>query len=394
MKIRGRMVMWVTVVTAWMLSIWSCSDLVTQKEVEQDQLTEMMANAPEYASYDCEINTSMLLSYGSWKLGGVKEITWAYDNWPLVSDSNKIIDQTRLAMAAWEEQMGIPIRMSKAVSKTNIIFRWAKYDGIGKKWGVSESPPLSPTDRMQIYITIDEYDYQARRADYDFYTGLLHEIGHGLGLLHSEDPSAVMYRDPKGIKKKLTIDDAAGMRLRYGRYGDFTLDGLRYVAIHRGGHRNLRRNWNEKEFWTTCNNYYENTHWIAAPIIDGFQIIREWADAAMKNTSNYRNATCNAIKSKATLSQHIYMRAGDFIFLENAWALRKAYEKDITTRGPLFQKLYAAGIRGFGSYNNGSFHIDCRPDNYCEYWYGKPLCSWGRLSMHMGTPIDEEITQD
>ena len=388
---RGREIMWIAIVI-WMVTIWSCADLQTQQDTEQADLAAMMANAPEYDSYDCEISNAMLLSYGSWE--GATEITWTYDNWPLVSDSMKIIDQTRLAMAAWEEQMGIPVRMVPRGKKANITFRWAKYDGIGKKWGVSESPPLNHSDRQEIYVTIDEYDYQARRADYDFYTGLLHEVGHALGLLHSEDPSAVMYSQPKGIKKKLTIDDAAGMRLRYARYGDFTFENLRYVAIHRGGKRDLRRNWNEKEFWTTCNNYTEDVHWVAAPVIDGLQIIREFYNVPMRQTSKYRNATCNAIKSKATKSQHIYMRAGDFIWIKDAWNTRKKYEKDITTRGPLFQKLYAAGIRGFGSYDNGSFHIDCRQNNYCEYWYGKPLCSWGRLSMHYGIPVEEELTQD
>ncbi|GII93449.1 matrixin family metalloprotease [Sinosporangium siamense] len=51
----------------------------------------------------------------------------------------------------------------------------------------------------------------------DLPTVALHEIGHGLGLAHSADPSAVMYAYYGGPRRELAADDIAGIRSVYGR---------------------------------------------------------------------------------------------------------------------------------------------------------------------------------
>jgi hypothetical protein len=44
----------------------------------------------------------------------------------------------------------------------------------------------------------------------------LHEIGHSLGLLHSDVPGSVMFASYEGGKRDLTADDIAGMSFIYG----------------------------------------------------------------------------------------------------------------------------------------------------------------------------------
>lgn len=386
--------LWVITWYVGLVVMTSCQAPSEQKQEEMVAIKEMMASAPEYEDYECELSNAMLINYGSWKMAEVDEIYWAVERWPIMADTTYIITNIRTALAEWEQEMGIPVRMTRDKAKANIVFRFAPYDGIGKKAGVSESPPMSNTDRKQIYITMDEYDFQAHRPDYDFFTNLLHETGHAVGLLHSEDPSSVMYYKPSGVKKKITIDDAAAIRLRYDRKVDFRFQGVNYIAIHKHGNRMVSKNFSEKELWTTCNNYHYDTHWIAQPCITGLQIIRDYVGVPMRVNSSYRNHTCNVVKGGATLSQHIYMSAVDFIFIKNPWNARARYEKEVISKSPLFKSLYDAGIRGFGSYANGSFHIDCRRTHYCDWWYGQPYCAWGRFNTHFGVPIDEEITQD
>ncbi|GGD26709.1 matrixin family metalloprotease [Nocardioides daphniae] len=51
----------------------------------------------------------------------------------------------------------------------------------------------------------------------DLPTVTLHELGHGLGLAHSEDPNAVMYAYYGGPRRELTGDDVAGIQSIYGQ---------------------------------------------------------------------------------------------------------------------------------------------------------------------------------
>lgn len=52
--------------------------------------------------------------------------------------------------------------------------------------------------------------------DYDLETVVLHEIGHSLGLLHSDVPGSVMAASYDGGKRALTADDIAGITHIYG----------------------------------------------------------------------------------------------------------------------------------------------------------------------------------
>jgi hypothetical protein len=53
-------------------------------------------------------------------------------------------------------------------------------------------------------------------ALYDLETVALHEIGHSLGLLHSDVPGSVMSASYDGGKRELTADDIAGITYIYG----------------------------------------------------------------------------------------------------------------------------------------------------------------------------------
>lgn len=53
----------------------------------------------------------------------------------------------------------------------------------------------------------------------DLATVALHELGHGLGLAHSQEPEAVMYAYYGGPRRELTPDDVTGIQAVYGLRG-------------------------------------------------------------------------------------------------------------------------------------------------------------------------------
>ncbi|WP_168221671.1 matrixin family metalloprotease [Aquisphaera giovannonii] len=53
-------------------------------------------------------------------------------------------------------------------------------------------------------------------SDYDFYSVILHELGHSLGLDHAKNPADVMYANYQGVRTGLAEGDIAGIQAIYG----------------------------------------------------------------------------------------------------------------------------------------------------------------------------------
>jgi len=66
-----------------------------------------------------------------------------------------------------------------------------------------------------IYSWVDDPN-EPNAGDFDFFTVALHEIGHALGLFHSNVPGSVMQAAYVGARRELQPDDIDGIQALYG----------------------------------------------------------------------------------------------------------------------------------------------------------------------------------
>ncbi|XP_050516407.1 50 kDa hatching enzyme-like [Diabrotica virgifera virgifera] len=81
--------------------------------------------------------------------------------------------------------------------------------------------PINNDSCVEIHLDLDEkWSYNLNDPDYDstnLFMVVLHEIGHSLGLLHSNDETAVMYPWYPNKLQNISQDDISGLEALYGR---------------------------------------------------------------------------------------------------------------------------------------------------------------------------------
>lgn len=123
----------------------------------------------------------------------------------------------REAFAAWA--VNTPLNFTEVQGdQATIVISFAGIDGSSNVLGQA-CPPSSPC-AGQVEFDIDE-NWVLREPQYYDSISLLavatHEFGHTLGLLHSNDPAALMYPQYSPYNLQPAEDDIAGVQRLYGR---------------------------------------------------------------------------------------------------------------------------------------------------------------------------------
>lgn len=363
------------IVSILMLTIGCNSETAKQK----DEIANIPdAGPPKCGFHDAE---AFNLSLGSYV--GRKGITYYVANKPTYMDSTKAVDVIKRAWSAWQEHIEVPfINRTWDSAHAEIIIKFENLDGRGGELGQSEFPPTEDLGyHQQRNIIFDNYDVAGSREGspaFDFFTIAVHEFGHSCGLKHCDDDDAVMFWQYHGITTGLSIDDIAGVREKYNKHVFTDKYGRKYKYFVKNQPGKASKYFYNAEFYTKCQ--YQTGHYLDSSLIPSITIIRDHYGIPIKILSSYRTHECNNIAGGATRSRHMKFDALDWKFTgPHAVMMHDRYIDDIRNKGIVFQKLFDAGIRGFGSYATSN-HIDTRENGNMLTWKGKFYNTWGRLN--------------
>lgn len=195
----------------------ACSSLTnvpspTEPEYRYDDL-------PDAGNTDAAISEYQTISQWN-KL----EITYAF-----VNDTGKLSgtseqDVVRQAFALWQQNTPLTFTEVSTRAEADIVIGWATgehgdgdaFDGPGDVLAHASFP--NPFDDRQVFLHFDDDErwVNSDSQNVDLLTVAAHEIGHTLGLGHSDDPNALMFPSYRGPHRFLDDDDIAGAQSLYG----------------------------------------------------------------------------------------------------------------------------------------------------------------------------------
>ncbi len=146
-----------------------------------------------------------------------------------VNGTNKISGETerdliRAAFKLWADETPLSFNEATGSAQADILIGWAEgehgdgdpFDGPGDVLAHASYP--NPYNEKQVFLHFDDAErwVNSETQNVDLLTVAAHEIGHNLGLDHSNDPNALMFPSYSGPHRFLGNDDVAGVQSLYG----------------------------------------------------------------------------------------------------------------------------------------------------------------------------------
>ena len=133
-------------------------------------------------------------------------------------------DLIRAAFQLWADETPLTFNEVSDPAQADIVIGWAEaehgdgdpFDGPGDVLAHASYP--NPYQERQIFLHFDDAErwVDSNTQNVDLLTVAAHEIGHNLGLDHSNDPNALMYPSYSSPHRFLGNDDIAGVQSLYG----------------------------------------------------------------------------------------------------------------------------------------------------------------------------------
>ena len=151
-------------------------------------------------------------------------ITYFFINGTERISGNTERELIRQAFALWSSETSLTFTETSSRQDADIVIGWAEgehgdgdaFDGPGDVLAHASYP--NPYEDRQVFLHIDDAErwVNSDTQNVDLLTVAAHEIGHALGLGHSDDRNALMYPSYSEPHRFLGQDDIAGIQSLYG----------------------------------------------------------------------------------------------------------------------------------------------------------------------------------
>lgn len=204
------------IITLLIITSLACSRTLPTTETETSYRYD---NLPDAGNEDESISKYRAIS--QW---GKTNITYFF-----VNGTNKISGETerdliRAAFKLWADETPLSFNEVADSAQADILIGWAEgehgdgdpFDGPGDVLAHASYP--NPYNDRQVFLHFDDSErwVNSETQNVDLLTVAAHEIGHNLGLDHSNDPNALMFPSYSGPHRSLGNDDIAGVQSLYG----------------------------------------------------------------------------------------------------------------------------------------------------------------------------------
>jgi len=137
------------------------------------------------------------------------------------AEENELV---REAFATWAAQSPLTFTETNDRASADIEISWETgnhgdgdpFDGPGRVLAHATFPNPFANRQVILHFDEDERWVNSNSQNVDLLTVAIHEIGHTLGLGHSDDPNAIMFASYSGPSRTLGTDDIAGIQALYG----------------------------------------------------------------------------------------------------------------------------------------------------------------------------------
>ncbi len=176
-------------------------------------------NLPDATNHD-----ETVAKYRAISQWGKTNISYYFINNTEKINGNIERDLVRAAFALWADETPLAFNEVSASAQADILIGWAEsehgdgdpFDGPGDVLAHASYP--NPYDDRQVFLHFDDAErwVNSDSQNVDLLTVAAHEIGHNLGLDHSNDRNALMYPSYSAPHRFLGNDDIAGIQSLYG----------------------------------------------------------------------------------------------------------------------------------------------------------------------------------